>query len=227
MKVGRNVVHGVLGFAGPMMVVVASYPVLVGHLGPAAFGVYLLALSMSGTVTLLDLGFWAATLKFVAGDLAAGRHSAAADVIVTSLVAYAALGTMGGAAIAIFAPSLAGFFRIHEPAPAVLAFRLAALLFIMILPASVFIAVAKAVGQFDRSAVFASLLSIATYGGAVAAVLAGAGLIGAMAATVLANFAASVAISAAGVRLCRARGIHLSRGRPIAFRRMLSFGWGR
>jgi O-antigen/teichoic acid export membrane protein len=76
MKVGRNVVHGVLGFAGPMMVVVASYPVLVGHLGPAAFGVYLLALSMSGTVTLLDLGFWAATLKFVAGDLAAGRHSA-------------------------------------------------------------------------------------------------------------------------------------------------------
>jgi O-antigen/teichoic acid export membrane protein len=89
----------------------------------------------------------------------------------------------------------------------------------------VFVSVAKAVGQFDRSAVFASLLSIATYGGAVLAVLGGAGLIGAMAATVLANFVASAAIAAAGVRLCRARGMRLSRGRPVAFRRMMGFGW--
>jgi O-antigen/teichoic acid export membrane protein len=225
MNVGRNVVHGVLGFVGPLLIVVACYPVLVRHLGPAAFGVYLLALSLSGTVSLLDLGFWAATLKFVASDLASGRPRAAADVIVTSLMAYTALGILGGTTIAIFAPSLAGFFRIHEPAPAILTFRLAALLFMMILPASVFVSVAKAAGQFDRSAVFASLLSIATYGGAVVAVLAGAGLVGAMAATVVANFAASAAIATAGVRLCRARGIRLSRGRPVAFRRMLGFGW--
>src|SRR5579863_6889985 len=225
MNVGRNVVHGVLGFVGPTLVVVASYPVLVRHLGAAAFGVYLLALSLSGTVMLLDFGFWAATLKFVAADLAAGRPSAAADVIVTSLAAYAALGAVGGAVIAILAPSLAGFFRIHEPGPAVLTFRLAALLFTMVLPGTVFVSVAKAVGQFDSAAVFASLLSIATYGGAVAAVVAGAGLVGAMAATVAANFAAVAAISIAGVRLCQSRGIRLGRGRPVAFRRMLGFGW--
>src|SRR5579863_7056713 len=218
MNVGRNVVHGVLGFVGPTLVVVASYPVLVRHLGAAAFGVYLLALSLSGTVMLLDFGFWAATLKFVAADLAAGRPSAAADVIVTSLAAYAALGAVGGAVIAILAPSLAGFFRIHEPGPAVLTFRLAALLFTMVLPGTVFVSVAKAVGQFDSAAVFASLLSIATYGGAVAAVVAGAGLVGAMAAAV-------AAISIAGVRLCQSRGIRLGRGRPVAFRRMLGFGW--
>lgn len=225
MNVGRNVVHGVLGFVGPLTIVVASYPVLVRHLGPAAFGVYLLALSLSGTVSLLDLGFWAATLKFVAADLEAGRPRAAADVIVTSLVAYTALGISGATVIAIFAPSLAGFFRIQEPAAAIVAFRLAALLFAMILPTSVFVSVAKAAGQFDRSAIFASLLSIATYGGAVVAVLAGAGLVGAMAATVAANFAASAAIAMAGVQLCRTRGIRLSRGRPVAFRRMLGFGW--
>ena len=225
MNVRRNVVHGVLGFMGPTMVVVASYPVLVRHLGAAVFGVYLLALSLSGTVMLLDLGFCAATLKFVAGDLAAGRLREAADVIVTSLVGYAVLGALGGAAVAVLAPSLAGFFMIDEPAAAVLAFRLAALQFMMLLPAMVFVSVAKALGQFDRSAVFASLLSIATYGGAVAAVLAGAGLGGAMAASVLANFAASAAICFAGVRLCRARGIRLSRGRPIVFRRILGFGW--
>lgn len=225
MNVGRNVVHGVLGFVGPTAVIVASYPVLVRHLGLAAFGVYLLALSLSGTVMLLDLGFCAATLKFVAGDLAAGRPKAAADVIVTSLVAYAALGMLGGAAIAILAPVLAGFFRIDAPVAAILAFRLAALQFMMLLPAWVFVSVAKAVGRFDRSALFASLLSVATYGGAVVAVLAGASLVGAMAATVLANLVAATAIVTAGVRLCQARGIRLSQGRPAAFRRTVGFGW--
>jgi O-antigen/teichoic acid export membrane protein len=175
-------------------------------------------------VALLDLGFCAATVKFVAGDLAAGRPRAAADVIVTSLVAYAALAIVGGAAVAILAPALAGFFRIDQPAAAVLAFRLAALQF-MLLPSWVFVSVAKAAGQFDLSALFVSLLSLATYGGAVVAVLAGAGVAGAMAATVLANLAAAAAIAAAGVRLCRDRGIRLSRGRPAAFRRIVGFGW--
>jgi len=208
-----------------MMVVVVSYPILVRHLGPAAFGVYLLALSLSGTVMLLDLGFCAATLKFVAGDLAAGRPQMAADAIVTSLVAYAALGAAGGSAVALLAPELAGCFKIAEPAAAVVVFRLAALQFMMLLPAWVFVSVAKAAGQFDRSALFASLLSLATYGAATAAVLSGAGLVGAMAATVLATFVAVAGIATAGLRLCRDRGIQLSRARPVAFRRIVGFGW--
>src|SRR5216683_2683202 len=100
MNVGRNVVHGLLGFMGPAIIVAASYPVLVRHLGVAAFGVYLLALSLSGAVMLLDLGFCTATLKFVAEDLAAGRPRAAANVIVTSLVAYVGMGIVGGALVA-------------------------------------------------------------------------------------------------------------------------------
>ncbi|MBZ5591975.1 MAG: oligosaccharide flippase family protein [Acidobacteriia bacterium] len=227
MSITRNVVHGVIGFLVPTMVVAASYPVLVHRLGAAAFGVYLLALSLSGTVMLLDLGFCAATLKFVAEDLAAGRTKAAADVIVTSLAAYAVLGVVGGASVALAAPSLAGLFQmdVRMAAVAVPTFRLAALQFTAFLPAMVFVSVAKAFGQFDRSALYASLLSIATYGGAVVAVLAGAGLVGAMAATALANFAAVFAIGTGGVHLCQARGIRLSRGRPAAFRRMLGFGW--
>jgi len=227
MSIGRNVVHGLLGFVIPTMVVVASYPVLVHRLGAAAFGVYLLALSLSGTVMLLDLGFCAATVKFVAEDLAANRPEAAADVIVTSLAAYAALGVIGGSAVALAAPSLAVFFQLDArmAAVAVPVFRLAALQFTALLPAAVFVSVAKALGQFDRSALYTSLLSIATYGCAAAAAVAGAGLVGTMAATVAGNFAAMIAMAAGGVRLCRARGIRLSRARPVAFRRMLGFGW--
>jgi len=66
MKVMRNAMHGLVGFVAPAVVVFASYPVLLHHLGPAAFGVYLLAVSMSGAMMFLDLGFSAATLRFVA-----------------------------------------------------------------------------------------------------------------------------------------------------------------
>ena len=227
MSIARNVIHGLLGFVIPTIVVVASYPVLVHRLGAAAFGVYLLALSLSGTVMLLDLGFCGATVKFVAADLAADRPDSAADVIVTSLAAYAALGVVGGVAVALAAPTLAGFFRLDArmAAAAVPVFRLAALQFTALLPATVFLSVAKALGQFDRSAQYASLLSIATYGGAAAAALAGAGLVGTMTTTVAANFGAVVAMAAGGVRLCRARGIRLSHAHPAAFRRMLGFGW--
>src|SRR6185369_11581473 len=98
--------HGVLGFALPAAVVLASYPVLLRRLGGAAFGVYLLAASLSGASTFLDLGFSAATLKFVAADLAAGRLRAAANVIVTSLLCYSVIGITGGLVVMALAPWL-------------------------------------------------------------------------------------------------------------------------
>jgi O-antigen/teichoic acid export membrane protein len=227
MNVARNALHGLLGFVAPAVVVFASYPVLLRHLGPAAFGVYLLAVSMSGAMMFLDLGFSAATLRFVAQDLAAGRTEAAADVVMTSLVFYGAASVAGGAVIAALAPAWAFLFKVdaHLVGDAVIVFRLAGLQFAACFLAMVFISVAKGAGQFDRAALYLSLLSIATYGCAMVAVLRGSGLAGAMRNVVVANLAILGLIALDGFRLCRARGIHLRHARPCAFRRMFGFGW--
>lgn len=227
MNIARNALYGVLGFVAPAAIVLASYTVLIRHLGPAAFGIYLLATALSGTMMFLDLGFSAATLRFVAQDLAAGRPKAAADVILTSLVFYSGLGIVGGTAIGALAPVWATLFKVDArlAADAVLVFRLAGLQFAAYLPAMVFVSIAKAAGHFDRSTLAVSLLSIATYGTAIVAVMAGAGLAGVMRAAVVANLVAFALISIEGVRFCRARGMHLSAARPVAFRRMLGFGW--
>jgi O-antigen/teichoic acid export membrane protein len=108
---------------------------------------------------------------------------------------------------------------------AVVVFRLAGLQFMAYLPAMVFVSIAKATARFDRSTLFVSVLAAATYGNAIVAVLAGAGLVGAMSAVVAANFVTFIWIAIDGLRLCRERGIHLSGARPVAFRRMFSFGW--
>jgi O-antigen/teichoic acid export membrane protein len=227
MKVARSAVHGLIGFAAPAAVVLASYPVLIRHLGAAAFGVFLLAVSMSGAMMFLDLGFSAATLRFVALDLAAGRAKAAADVVVTSLVFYSGMGAVGGLVIGTLAPVWTRLFKIDPQmaGEAVVVFRLAGLQFAAYLVAMVFVSIAKAVGRFDRSAMFVSLLSVSTYGCAMAAVLAGAGLAGAMTAAVTANLAAISLIGMSGLRLCRVHGIEWRGARPVAFRRMVGFGW--
>jgi len=108
---------------------------------------------------------------------------------------------------------------------AVIVFRLAGLQFAACLLAMVFVSVAKAVGQFDRAAIYVSLLSVATYGCAMVAVLRGAGLAGAMANVVVASLTILGLIALDGLRLCRARGIHLGHATPNAFRRMFGFGW--
>lgn len=227
MNVARNAIHGLLGFVVPALVVFVSYPVLLHHLGQAAFGVYLLALSMSGAMMFLDLGFSAATLRFVAQDLAAGRTSAAADVVLTSLVFYGTLGVAGGSMIAALASEWAHWFKVdtHLLGSAVTVFQLAGLQFAAYLLAMVFVSVAKAAGQFDHAALYMSLLSVATYGCALVAVLAGAGLSGAVTAVVVANIASVGLIALDGLRLCRAHGIDLRNARPTAFRRMFGFGW--
>jgi O-antigen/teichoic acid export membrane protein len=227
VSIRRNAWHGLMGFAVPSLIVFASYPVLIRHLGAAAFGVYLLAVSLSGAMMFLDLGFSAATLRFVAQDLAAGRPKAAAEVVLTSLVFYGGMGIAGGAVIASMASVWAALFKVDASlvGDAVVVFRLAGLQFTAYLPAMVFVSIAKATGRFDRSTLFVSLLAAATYGSAIVAVLAGAGLVGAMSAVVAANFVTFIWIAIDSLRLCRERGIHLSGASPVAFRRMFSFGW--
>ena len=227
VNVVRNAVHGVIGFVAPALIVVASYPVLMRHLGTPAFGVYLLAGSMGGAMMFLDLGFSAATLRFVAQDLAAGRTQAAADVVATSLVFYGGMGTAGAVVIGTLAPVWPHLFKIDAAlaGDAVVVFRLAGLQFAVYLLAMVFVSIAKAMGRFDRAAIFVCLLSLACSGCASIAVLAGAGLVGAMIAVVVANFAVLLLIAFDGLRLCRGSGIHPGRARPVAFRRMFGFGW--
>jgi len=145
VKVARNAVHGLVGFVVPAAVVLVSYPVLIRHLGPAAFGVYLLAVSMSGAMMFLDLGFSAATLRFVAQDLAATRTKAAADVVATSLVFYGGMGIAGAFVIGAVAPMCPHLFKIGAPlaGEAIVVFRLAGLQFALYLPAMVFVSVAS------------------------------------------------------------------------------------
>jgi O-antigen/teichoic acid export membrane protein len=225
----RNSFFGLLGFAVPVLVLLISYPVLIRHLGMARLGIYLLATSMSGALAFLDAGFSAATLKFIAEDLAQGRRQSAAEVLAASMWFYGAAGLAGGLVLAAASPWLVGVFKIQPGlrGEALWTFRLASVQFAVFFMLTVFISLFKGMHRFHLSTLSLSLLSVLTYGGAVLAVLfAHAGLMGITAVGVAANAMVLAGSAVVGLRLCGTAGIHPFTARPSweVYKRMLGFG---
>ncbi len=226
----RNVLYGLAGWAAPSAVVLASYAVLIRHLGAARFGILVLAASTSGLLAFLDFGFAAALVKFVAEDNAAGDQRAVADIIVSSLLFYSLLGLGCALALQLFAPWMVTMLGVDAglAAEAVAAFRLAGWQFPAFLLIAVLVSLFKGLQQFAPAALTLGALSVLAYGGAAAAVgLAGAGLREVMAISLAAHVVVLAAAAAAGYRLCRARAIPWQQARPTlaVFRRMFDFGW--
>lgn len=227
--VRKNSFYGLLGFIIPTLVLLAAYPVLVQQLGAGAFGIYILATSLGGALAFLDLGFSAATLKFVAEDLAKDDRQSAAEVTMTALCFYGGLGILVAAVIWYLAPGLAHLFSADGglAGEAVWAFRLAAIQVATFFLLSVFISLFKGMQRFSLSTIVLSLLSILAYGGAMVAVLfMGAGLVDVVAISLAANLFVLLLSAVMGNSLCRAQGVLLLQARPSvwALKRMFGFG---
>jgi len=229
MRSRRNSFYGLLSVAIPTVVVLAAYPILLRHLGADIVGVYLLATGLSGAWLFFDFGVSAATLKFVAEDIAADNRRAAAEVVMTSVVFYGVIGVIGALAIWFLAPSLSDIFSIEAAMrhDAEWAFRLAGVRFAAFFLTTVFASLFKGLQRFEYSLVILSTLQIVTFGGAILGVLvADAGLIGISLIGMAANLIILVLSVVLAVRLCRRNDVHLSRARPSlsTFRRIFSYG---
>ena len=182
MNVGRNVVHGVLGFVGPSAGGGGQLPGAGAPPGSGGFRGLLAGVvaerhgdAARSRVLRRDAEV---RRRGSGGRPAQGSRRRHRDVASGLRLRWACWAAQPSRSWLLRSPDSS---RSMSRLAAIVAFRLAALQFMMLLPAWVFVSVAKAIGRFDRSALFASLLSVATYGGAVVAVLAGAGLVGAMA----------------------------------------------
>jgi O-antigen/teichoic acid export membrane protein len=229
MSVRRNSFFGFLGFAVPVLVLFLSYPVLIKHLGMARLGIYLLATSMSGALAFLDAGFSAATLKFIAEDLAQGRKASAAEILAASMCFYGVVGIAGGLVLGLASPWLVGMFKVDAGiyGEALWTFRLASIQFSMFFMLSVFISLFKGMHRFHLSTLCLSTLSVLTYGGAVLAILlAHAGLVGVTAVGLAANTLVLAGSAITGFRICSAEEIYPLAARPSlrVYKRMLGFG---
>ena len=229
MNLRRNTVYGAIGFAVPTLVLVLAYPVVLRQLGAQAMGLYLLASTVSGSLAFLEFGVSTATVKLLAERAATGDRREAADIVVTSLVFYCALGAVGLVAFWGLAPLLGRWAGVGPAleADAVRVLRIAALQFVPAYAIGVFASVFKGLHRFAGATLVASLHSTLVWGGAVLGVsMGGLGVVGVAWTTLAATLAVCGVAGALVWRTARETGLDLGRGRPraSALRALLRFG---
>jgi O-antigen/teichoic acid export membrane protein len=228
-RLARNSIFGLVSFSVPTAVLLAAYPLLIHRIGTDAFGVFVLASGLTGSIGLLDPGLTPATTHFVAKDMSLGHREDAARSITTSLLLYAALGIAGSIAVWLAAPWLASTFSGGKVdiGAAEWAFRLAGLQIGTTFLINVCAGTFKGLHRFDWSALLMSTLAITSYGAAVVATLVWApNLFSVAIAFTIAYLAVAVIALALLVAICQHLGIPVTRTRPSlsALRRLVRFG---
>jgi O-antigen/teichoic acid export membrane protein len=102
----ENVLWNMLGRGVPILVALASIPILSRSLGVDRFGLLMLSWTFIGYFSIFDLGLATAMERRVAQQLALGDHKSVPVVIWTTLVTMLALGIAGMAVAWVTAPAI-------------------------------------------------------------------------------------------------------------------------
>ena len=183
----RNSLWNLSGSAIPMVVALATIPILIGALGVEGFGIVTLVGSIIGYFGVLDINLQAGSIKYLAEHHAAGDRERFAETFWFGAMFYGVLGVLGALAVFFSAEMLVA--RFFEVSPAlrdatVLAFQIAGLGFLMTQAQNYLLVVPQSLQRYDRSAQSEALFGVLVNLASVAAALAGAGIVGVISARV-------------------------------------------
>ncbi|WP_162256938.1 oligosaccharide flippase family protein [Noviherbaspirillum sp. Root189] len=171
----RNSLWNLSGSAIPMVVALATVPLLIGALGVEGFGIVTLVGSLIGYFGVLDINLSAGSIKYLAEHHAANDRERFAETFWFGIMFYGCLGLLGAFGIFFAADMLVA--RFFEVSPAmreqtILAFQLAGLGFALTQAQNYLLVVPQALQRYDRSAqseaFFGILVNLASVGAAVA-----------------------------------------------------------
>jgi O-antigen/teichoic acid export membrane protein len=189
----RNTLVNGLGTASNMIVAILLTPFMLDRLGVDMFGVWALALTLtvSGYLSLTDLGLQQAAVRFMADARRDGDTAALGGLFSTTLAILFGIAMPVGATLTVLAPVLAELFSVHGALrhAAIVSFAIIGAQVVLDLPAFAFRAVLESdqrfvairFVEFSRSLIFAALT--------VTVLLLGRGVV----AVAAASFAGSVA----------------------------------
>jgi O-antigen/teichoic acid export membrane protein len=177
----RNSLWNVSGSAIPMVVALATIPLLIGALGVEGFGIVTLVGSIIGYFGVLDINLSAGSIKYLSEYHAAGDRERFCETFWFGVLFYGVLGTAGAVAIFFGAEYLVTRFFDVSPAlreATVLSFQIAGLGFALSQAQNYLLVVPQALQRYDRSAQSEALFGVIVNLASVAAALAGAGIVG-------------------------------------------------
>lgn len=177
----RNSLWNLSGSALPMVVALATVPLLIGALGVEGFGIVTMVGSVIGYFGVLDINLSAGAIKYLAEHHATGDRRRFTETFWFGAMFYGLLGLVGATAIYFASDALVGrFFEVsaalHDET--VTAFQLGALGFGLTQAQSYLLVVPQALQRYDRSAQSEAFFGILVNLASVAAAMAGTGVVG-------------------------------------------------
>jgi len=150
----RNAKYNAIGFIFPVVVSLFTTPYIVHKLNTDIYGIYVLAISLMGMLSFLDLGFGQGIIKFVSHYEAKRDFKRISQIINTTLMINVVMGLLGGLVIFSFSGFLAE--KIFKVKPeqlgfTITSFKIAGLGFILNLISSTFSNIPRALQRYDIS----------------------------------------------------------------------------
>jgi O-antigen/teichoic acid export membrane protein len=177
----RNSLWNLSGSAVPMVVALATVPLLIGALGVEGFGIVTMVSSVIGYFGVLDINLSAGAIKYLAEHHAAGDRRRFAETFWFGAMFYGGLGLLGAIAIFFASGMLVGrFFEVSAEMreATITAFQLGALGFALTQTQSYLLVVPQALQRYDRSAQSEAFFGVVVNLASVAAAMAGTGVVG-------------------------------------------------
>jgi O-antigen/teichoic acid export membrane protein len=150
----KNAKYNAIGFIFPVAVGLITTPYIVHKLGTEIYGMYVLAISLAGILSFLDLGFGQGIIKFVSHYEAKNDFRKINEIVNTSLLINIAMGLLGGLIIFLLSDFLSK--KVFKVKPeqielAVTSFKIVSIGFILNLISSTFSNIPKALQRYDIS----------------------------------------------------------------------------
>jgi O-antigen/teichoic acid export membrane protein len=185
LTIARNLSTRYLAIGTEMVIGLLVLPFNVAHLGPAAYGLWMLASGVTMYFSVLDLGYQNALIKYVAKYRAHRQPRALNEILSSTFFVFAALAVVAYLAAIVAAVYLDRMFQI---APEQLEVGRTVLLIVSLQFAAslifgVFGGVINGFQRYDLNNVVSAVSSLAAAGVNVAVLLAGYGLVELVAAT--------------------------------------------
>jgi len=150
----KNTVYNAIGFIFPVVVSLFTTPYIVHKLNTDIYGIYVLAISLMGMLSFLDLGFGQGIIKFVSHYKAKNDFRKINEIVNTSLLINIAMGLLGGLIIFLLSDFLSKkVFKVksEQIELAINSFKIVSVGFVLNLISSTFSNIPKALQRYDIS----------------------------------------------------------------------------
>ena len=149
----KNALYNAIGFIFPVLVGLFTTPYIVHKLNTEVYGIYVLAISLMGLLSFLDLGFGQGIIKFVAHYEAKGDYQKINDIINTTFVINLLMGILGAFTIFSCSNFLSKIFSVTPEYYnlSTTAFKIVSVGFLLNILSSTFSNIPKALQRYDIS----------------------------------------------------------------------------